>query len=81
MILIPCAPLDAHGFFRFLIDAGTPPDGTGSEGMKPKLNMIKGDMPAHVEVRKAAMISIVFNVLEIIAGLAMVVLIDLFHLA
>ena len=44
--------------------------------MKPKLNMIKGDMPAHVEVRKAAMISIVFNVLEIIAGLVMVVLIS-----
>ena len=44
--------------------------------MKPKLNLIKGDMPAHVEVRKAAMISIVFNVLEIIAGLVMVVLIS-----
>lgn len=44
--------------------------------MKPKLNMIKGDMPAHVKVKKAAMISIVFNLLEIVAGAAMVLLVS-----
>ena len=44
--------------------------------MKPKVNMIKGDMPAHAKVKKAAMISIAFNVLEILAGVAMVLLVS-----
>ncbi|MBQ7785708.1 MAG: Spo0B domain-containing protein [Clostridia bacterium] len=44
--------------------------------MRFKISSIKGDMPGHVKVRKAAAISIVFNILEIIAGLAMVILVN-----
>ena len=44
--------------------------------MKPEVNRIKGDMPAHAKVKKAAMISIAFNVLEILAGVAMVLLVS-----
>ncbi|MBQ4265825.1 MAG: Spo0B domain-containing protein [Clostridia bacterium] len=44
--------------------------------MKLKQTMIKGDVPGHVKVRKAAMISIAFNVLEIVAGLVMIVLVN-----
>ena len=44
--------------------------------MKFKPTIIKGDVPGHVKVRKAAMISIAFNVLEIIAGLTMIVLVN-----
>ena len=44
--------------------------------MKPDVNRIKGDMPAHAKVKKAAMISIAFNVLEILAGVAMVLLVS-----
>lgn len=44
--------------------------------MKLKISSIKGDMPGHVKVRKAAMISIAFNVLEIVAGLTMIVLVN-----
>lgn len=44
--------------------------------MRFKPTIIKGDVPGHVKVRKAAMISIAFNVLEIIAGLTMIVLVN-----
>ena len=44
--------------------------------MKFKKAIIKGDMPGHVKVKKAAMISIAFNILEIIAGLTMIVLVN-----
>ncbi len=44
--------------------------------MKFKPTIIKGDVAGHVKVRKAAMISIAFNVLEIIAGLTMIVLVN-----
>jgi len=44
--------------------------------MRFKISSIKGDMPGHVKVRKAAMISIVFNILEIIAGLVMIILVN-----
>ena len=44
--------------------------------MKYKKAIIKGDMPGHVKVKKAAMISIAFNILEIIAGLTMIVLVN-----
>ena len=44
--------------------------------MKLKLSSIKGDMPGHVKVKKAAAISIAFNVLEIIAGLVMIILVN-----
>ena len=44
--------------------------------MKLKLSSIKGDMPGNVKLRKAATISILFNVLEIIAGLVMIVLVN-----
>ena len=44
--------------------------------MKFKLSSIKGDAPGHVKLRKAATISILFNVLEIIAGLVMIVLVN-----
>ena len=44
--------------------------------MKLKPTIIKGDVPGHVKVKKAAMISIAFNVLEIIAGLTMIVLVN-----
>jgi len=44
--------------------------------MKLKQTMIQGDVPGHVKVRKAAMISIAFNLLEIIAGLVMIVLVN-----
>ena len=44
--------------------------------MKLKPTMIKGDVPGHVKVRKAAMISIAFNILEIVAGLMMIVLVN-----
>ncbi len=44
--------------------------------MKFKLTSIKGDMPGHVKAKKAAMLSIAFNVLEIIAGLIMIVLVN-----
>lgn len=44
--------------------------------MKPRVNMIKGDMPAHAKMKKAAIISIAFNVLEIAAGVAMVLLVS-----
>ena len=43
--------------------------------MKLKISA-KGDMPGHVKVKKAAAISIVFNVLEIVAGLTMIVLVN-----
>ena len=44
--------------------------------MKLKPSIIKGDVPGHVKVKKAAMISIAFNILEIIAGLTMIVLVN-----
>ena len=44
--------------------------------MKLKLSSIKGNAPGHVKLRKAATISILFNVLEIIAGLVMIVLVN-----
>ena len=44
--------------------------------MKLKPTNIKGDVPGHVKVKKAAMISIAFNLLEIIAGLSMIVLVN-----
>ena len=44
--------------------------------MKFKPTIIKGDVPGHVKVKKAAMISIAFNILEIIAGLTMIVLVN-----
>ena len=44
--------------------------------MKFKKAIIKGDVPGHVKVKKAAMISIAFNVLEIVAGLTMIVLVN-----
>ena len=44
--------------------------------MKLKQTMIQGDVPGHVKVKKAAMISIAFNLLEIIAGLVMIVLVN-----
>lgn len=44
--------------------------------MKLKPTIIKGDVPGHVKVKKAAMISIAFNILEIIAGLTMIVLVN-----
>lgn len=43
--------------------------------MRFKVSAIKGDMPSHVKVRKAALISIIFNVLEIVAGAVMVLLV------
>lgn len=46
------------------------------ERMKPKPNSIKGDVPAHVKVKKAAIASIAFNVLEILAGAVMVLLVS-----
>jgi len=56
--------------FRWLQKAGE----TGIMRLKP--TSIKSDVPGHVKVRKAAMISIAFNVLEIIAGLTMIVLVN-----
>ena len=50
--------------------------GSGKGIMKLKPTIIKGDVPGHVKVKKAAMISIAFNVLEIIAGLTMIVLVN-----
>ena len=44
--------------------------------MKFKISSIKGDMPGYAKVKKAAVISIVFNVLEIVAGLTMIVLVN-----
>ena len=44
--------------------------------MRFKKAIIKGDMPGHVKVKKAAMISIAFNILEIVAGLIMIVLVN-----
>ena len=47
--------------------------------MKLKLSSIeslKGDAPGHVKLKKAATISILFNVLEIVAGLVMIVLVN-----
>ena len=44
--------------------------------MKLKPTIIKGDVPGHVKVKKAAMISIAFNILEIVAGLTMIVLVN-----
>lgn len=44
--------------------------------MKLKVSSIKGNLPAHAKVKKAAMLSIIFNILEIVAGLAMVVLVS-----
>ena len=44
--------------------------------MKLKLSSIKGNAPSHVKLRKAATISILFNVLEIVAGLVMIVLVN-----
>ena len=44
--------------------------------MKLKQTMIQGDVPGHIKVKKAAMISIAFNLLEIIAGLVMIVLVN-----
>ena len=44
--------------------------------MKFKKAIIKGDMPGHAKVKKAAMLSIAFNILEIIAGLTMIVLVN-----
>jgi len=44
--------------------------------MKLKVSSVKGDLPAHIKVRKAALISIAFNVLEILAALAMVLLVS-----
>ncbi len=44
--------------------------------MKLKLTSIKGDMPGHLKVKKAATISIVFNMLEIVAGLVMIILVN-----
>ena len=43
--------------------------------MKLKISAT-GDMPGHVKVKKAAAISIIFNVLEIVAGLTMIVLVN-----
>ncbi|MBR5302331.1 MAG: Spo0B domain-containing protein [Clostridia bacterium] len=44
--------------------------------MKLKKAIIKDNVPGHVKVRKAAMISIAFNILEIVAGLTMIVLVN-----
>ena len=44
--------------------------------MKLKLSSIKGKAPGHVKLKKAATISILFNVLEIVAGLVMIVLVN-----
>ena len=44
--------------------------------MKLKPTTFRGNMPEHDKVRKAAMLSIIFNVLEIVAGLAMVILVS-----
>ena len=44
--------------------------------MKFQISSIKGDMPSHAKVKKAATIAIVFNVMEIIAGLVMIVLVN-----
>ena len=44
--------------------------------MKLKPSSIRGNMPGHVKLRKAATISIAFNILEIIAGLVMIVLVN-----
>jgi len=44
--------------------------------MKLKLSSIRGDAPGSVKLRKAATISILFNMLEIIAGLVMIVLVN-----
>ena len=50
--------------------------GYGQGVMRFKPTIIKGNVPGHVKVRKAAMISIAFNVLEILAGVAMVLLVS-----
>ena len=50
--------------------------GYGQGVMRFKPTIIKGNVPGHVKVRKAAMISIAFNILEIIAGLTMIVLVN-----
>ena len=44
--------------------------------MKLRISSIKGDMPSHAKVKKAATIAIAFNVLEIVAGLIMIVLVN-----
>lgn len=44
--------------------------------MKLKLSSVKGEAPGHVKLKKAATISILFNVLEIVAGLVMIVLVN-----
>ena len=44
--------------------------------MKFQISSIKGDMPSHAKVKKAATIAIAFNVMEIIAGLVMIVLVN-----
>ena len=44
--------------------------------MKLRISSIRGDLPGHLKVRKAATISIAFNVLEIVAGLTMIVLVN-----
>jgi len=44
--------------------------------MKLKPSTFRGSMPEHDKVKKAAMLSIVFNILEIVAGLAMVILVS-----
>ena len=44
--------------------------------MKLKPSIIRGDVPGHVKVKKAAMISIAFNIMEILAGLTMIVLVN-----
>jgi len=44
--------------------------------MKLKLSSIRDDAPGHVKLKKAAVISIFFNVLEIVAGLVMIVLVN-----
>lgn len=41
-----------------------------------KLRPFKGDMPGHVKVKKAAILSIAVNILEIVAGLAMMLLVN-----
>ncbi|MBR5224971.1 MAG: Spo0B domain-containing protein, partial [Clostridia bacterium] len=44
--------------------------------MKLKPTTFRGSMPEHDKVKKAAMLSIIFNILEIMAGLAMVILVS-----
>ena len=65
-----------HGIFLSWFTAcKMPAQAAGVRTMKLKISAT-GDMPGHVKVKKAAAISIFFNVLEIVAGLTMIVLVN-----